>query len=317
MTELEKKIRQEAQRLLTENLVDVVIAFRKADTPLHPQPGFFTKVEDLDNLVYNSLCQNNLANYLTRYPHVKRIGIVVRGCENRSVNALVLEKQHPRENLFLLGLPCEGIVDWRKIVAITGEDILSIEEDSEFLHIITPSGKYQLKHADLLHPSCQRCVHPNPLTADMLLAEAKPEGSLDQIRECVAEFEALDPSARFAWFKQEAERCIRCYACREACPMCYCTECFVDHNTPRWTETGVSPAGMQTWHVIRAFHQAGRCTSCGACERACPMDIHMTYLTDKLAIDMFDTYQFMSGLDDTTQVPFASFNMDDKNRFIV
>ena len=67
MTELENRILAEAQRLLSENLADVVIAFKQADTPLRPQPAFFTDAEAVNDLVYNGLCQNNLANYLTRY----------------------------------------------------------------------------------------------------------------------------------------------------------------------------------------------------------------------------------------------------------
>ncbi|MDY6846811.1 MAG: 4Fe-4S dicluster domain-containing protein, partial [Chloroflexota bacterium] len=151
----------------------------------------------------------------------------------------------------------------------------------------------------------------------VLLGEPLPEGDPAVVRKAVDEFEALDRDERYAWFRKEAERCIRCYACREACPMCYCTECFVDHATPRWTESDVSQAGTQAWHIIRAFHQAGRCTSCGACERACPMDIKMTYLTDKLNKDMLEVYQFEAGMDDETQPPFATFNLDDKKRFVI
>jgi len=315
MTELETKIRAEAERLLSEHLVDVVIAFRKEDAPLHPQPAFFTQVEELQDLVYNGLCANNLANYLTRYPQETRIGMVVRGCENRSVNALVVEKQHARENLVLLGVPCEGILDWRRIVALTGENVLSVEERDDSVIVHTRENTFTLSRVGLLHPSCQRCLHPNPLSVDVLLGELKPEGDPTLMRLRIEALEELTPTERNAWFRHEAERCIRCYACREACPMCYCTECFVDHTEPRWTESGVTQAGMQAWHIVRAFHQTGRCTSCGACERACPMDIQMTYLTDKLNLDMADTYQFEVGMDAETQPPFATLTLDDKNRF--
>ena len=98
--------------------------------------------------------------------------------------------------------------------------------------------------------------------------------------------------------------------------MCYCTECFVDHNLPRWMESMVTPGGTQAWHVIRAFHQTGRCVSCGACERACPMDIKMTYLTDKLNDDMQQLYDFEVGASDEAQPPFAAFTLDDKKRFV-
>ena len=316
MTELENRILAEAQRLLSENLADVVIAFKQADTPLRPQPAFFTNAEAVNDLVYNGLCQNNLANYLTRYPREKKIAMVVRGCESRSVNALVLENQHPRENLYLIGIPCEGIVDWRKIVEAVGEDVLSVQDQADIVVVRTPKGEFTLDRAALMHGSCLRCTQKNPLGTDVTIGKPVAEQDPHLLRERVKNFEALGIQTRYEYFRQESERCIRCYACREACPMCYCEECFVDHTGPRWTESGVTPAGMQGWHIIRAFHQTGRCTSCGACERACPMDIHMTYLTDKLNTDMYDKYQFVAGLDAKTQTPFAAFNLDDKNRFV-
>ena len=98
--------------------------------------------------------------------------------------------------------------------------------------------------------------------------------------------------------------------------MCYCTECFVDYTTPRWAESMITPSGTQAWHIIRAFHQTGRCVSCGACERACPMDIKMTYLVDKLNYDMVQQYGFEVGASEEEQPPFAAFTLDDKNRFV-
>jgi coenzyme F420-reducing hydrogenase beta subunit len=317
MPEIKTELRKTIAQLLHDQVVDVVIAFRKADAPLRPQPAFFRNVEELEDLEYNGLCQNNLANYLTRYPHDTKIGIVVRGCESRSVNALIVEKQHPRENLYIIGIPCQGIVDIRKIIKKTGEDVTDYSENGDEVSVIHKGNQFKFLRSELLHDSCLRCVHPNPVNADVLLGEPLPEGDPTIVRQAVAEFEALDQDERYAWFQKEAERCIRCYACREACPMCYCTECFVDHATPRWTESDISPAGTQAWHIIRAFHQAGRCTSCGACERACPMDIKMTYLTDKLNNDMLEVYQFEAGMDDETQPPFAAFNLDDKNRFVI
>ena len=312
-----EKIKAEAKRLLQEGVVEVVLAFKRGDTPLHPQPAFLRSPEEIDNLVYDSLCQNNLATFLTRMPKQSKLGMVVRGCENRSVNALVVEGQKLRENLYLIGVPCEGIVDWRKIVNQVGEAVLNVREEADLVMVETRQGQATFNKKELLHESCLRCIHPTPISADILIGEALPEGDPNLARTAVEEFEALPREERFAWFQQEAERCIRCYACREACPMCYCEECFVDHTNPRWTESGATPAGMQAWHIVRAFHQAGRCTSCGACERACPMDIKMTYLTEKLNHDIRSKYNFEAGMDAQTQPPFATVTLDDKNRFTV
>lgn len=310
-------IKAEAKRLLSEGMVEVMLAFKAGETPLHPQPAFFRTPDDVDELVYSSLNQNNLATYLTRLPKESKVSMVVRGCENRSVNALVVEKQKSRDNLYLIGVPCEGILDWRKIVAKAGEAVKSVNESEQEVMVESRSGYYLVERKELLHDSCMRCSHPNPVSADILIGEPLAESDSNLAREAVEEFEALSVKERYAWFRKEAERCIRCYACREACPMCYCTECFVDHIEPRWTESGATPAGMQAWHIVRAFHQTGRCTSCGACERACPMDIKMTYLTEKLNHDMKEKYNFETGLDAQTKPPFATVTLDDKNRFMV
>ena len=311
-------LKAEAKRILNEGVVEMVIGFKAGDTPFHPQPAFFKTVEEIDDLVFDGLCQNNLATYLTRFPKTQKIGMLVRGCENRSANALVFEGQHPREALYLIGVPCEGIIDWRKIVEQTGEEVISVTEQSDNTILVeAKSGYFTIERASLLHESCARCIHPNPVSADIVIGELLPEGDPALAREQVSAFADLSLQERYAWFRKEAERCIRCYACREACPMCYCEECFVDHISPRWTESGTTPAGMQGWHIVRAFHQTGRCTSCGACERACPMDIKMTYLTEKLNDDMRRKYNFEVGLDATTPPPFSTVTLDDKSRFVV
>jgi len=182
MTELITKLKAEIKRLINENIVDVVIAFKKEDSPLRPQPAFFRSNDSLEDLEYNSLCQNNLANYLTKYPHETRIGIVVRGCESRSVNALVVEKQHPRENLYLIGVPCQGIVDLRKLINQTGEDISGYSENQDKITVIFKGKEYKFDRQSVLHDSCVRCVHPNPVNADVLIAKPLPEGDPSIVR---------------------------------------------------------------------------------------------------------------------------------------
>jgi formate dehydrogenase subunit beta len=322
MNELTLAIREEAARLLREDLVDVVVGFKAGTLALKAQPAFITQPEEAEQLVQNGFCQNNLASYLTRRSQEERIGIVCRGCESRAVRALVIEHQYDREKLYLIGVPCAGIVDWRKVER-EGEfgaeqfaNVLqAVEEGNEV--IITLRGvEHRFQRANVLHDSCKRCAYLDPVGTDVVLGDLLSEEGCEEAWSAVIEFEALSPEECYAYFVQESERCIRCYACREACPMCYCTECFVDHNFPRWAESMITPAGTQAWHIVRAFHQTGRCVSCGACERACPMDIKMTYLTDKLNYDMRQLYEFEVGASDEAQPPFAAFTLDDKKRFV-
>jgi ferredoxin len=316
MNSLISALRQEAARLLEEDIVDVVIGFEAGTLPLKAQPAFITGSEDAGKLVLNGFCQNNLAAFLTRRLKEERIGIVCRGCESRAVRALVIELQRSRDKLYVIGVPCDGILDWRNIERQVGENALAATEDGDEVIVTTRDGEHRFQRADVLHDSCARCVHSTPVGADVTLGETPPDGDPEPLCGAVGDFEALPPEERYAYFVEESEPCIRCYACREACPMCYCAECFVDHSTPRWTETMTSPSGTQAWHIIRAFHQTGRCVSCGACERACPMEIKMTYLTDKLNADMEELYDFEVGASDVAQPPFAAFSLDDKERFV-
>lgn len=308
-------LRKEAARILQENLVDVVIGFVSGSLPLKSRPGFIRRPDAANELIINGFCANNLAGYLNRISADERIGIVCRGCESRAVRALVIEQQISRDRLYVIGIPCPGILDTSKILGKAGEDVRWVRETGDTVVVGTLSRELQLRRETLLDPACSRCRYPNPVGADIILGEPTDGGQSKPAQCQVEALDALDAEERQAFFAAEAGRCIRCYACREACPMCYCTQCFVDHTAPRWTESTISPAGTQAWHLIRAFHQTGRCVSCGACERACPMQIRMTYLTDKLNRDVADAYGFVVGEDEGRLPPFASFSMDDANRF--
>jgi len=304
VNQLTKAIREHAAHLLSEDVVDVVIGFKAGALAVKAQPTFITAPEQAEDLILDGFCQNNLVSYVTRRLREERIGIVCRGCESRAVRVLVSEHQHERDRLHVLGVPCEGIIDWRAIERAAqlapgrSADILSATDRRNEVVIVLPEGEYRLQRADVLHSSCQRCAHPNPVGADVVLGDPVPEKASEQAWAQAVEFEVLAPAQRYARFTQEAERCIRCYACREACPVCYCAECFVDHNAPRWAETMITPGGTHAWRIVRAFHGAGRCVECGACERACPMGIEMTYLTDKLNLDMWREYGFEVGASD-------------------
>jgi len=315
MKETAIAIQKEAARILHENIVDVVIGFAAGSVPLRSRPVMIRRPDEAGELIMNGFCGNNLAAYLSHRPAAERIGIVCRGCESRAVRALVIEGQRARDQLYLLGVPCAGVLDTAKILSQAGEDLLWAKEEDQVVVAGTPCGDVHMDRRKLLHDACIRCRHPNPVGADIIIGEPVIECAPQAVQDPVASFAALEAEERHAFFTAETDRCIRCYACRGACPMCYCTQCFVDHTAPRWTESTISPAGRQAWHLIRAFHQTGRCVSCGACERACPMHIRMTYLTDKLNRDVADAYGFVVGEDERQPPPFASFSMDDAYRF--
>ena len=311
------QVRKEAARILSEKVVEVVIGFKSGTIPMKTQPAFISSPDNAEQLILDGFCQNNLAVFLHDQPKDKRIGLICRACESRAVRALAIEHQVKRENLYLIGVPCSGILDWKKIqFAADGPITHAVDEGGQI--ILEVDGKKQtLKRMEFIVDSCRKCTHREPVGVDILIGEIQPdEFENDDLPPTWGDkFVKKSSNVRYKLFTEETDRCIRCYACREACPMCYCTECFVDHIAPKWCESMITPGGTQAWHIIRAFHQTGRCVECGACERACPMDIKMVYLTDKLNDDMKDLYGFEVGADEEKQPPFATITLDDKNRF--
>lgn len=307
-------MRKEAARILKEGLVDVVIGFQTGSMPLRAQPAFIRSAEKVDRLISGGFCHMNLAKYLTRRPRSERLGLICRGCESRAAGVLVGEQQHVRENLYLIGIPCEGIIDRRRIESVAGVDVLSAEETGDEVLVRTRDKVYRFKRSEVVHGACSRCRFPDPVGVDVIIGEASRERGAGPVEEEAEEFDLLTADERYTEFSNRADRCIRCYACRQACPMCYCGQCFVDYTTPRWSESMVSPAGTQAWHIMRAFHQTGRCIGCGACERACPMDIKMMYLTAKLNRYVEKSYGFVPGNEENEPPPFAAFSTDEANR---
>lgn len=276
---LTEQLQATARRLLSNGEVDLVLGFERGTLPMRSRPVFVRKPEDAARLVCDGFSANNLARYLTEL-RGQRVAIVARGCESRSIATLVAERVLERDKIVILGVPCQGIVDPRRIANALSEEIVDAEEEGDEIVVRTRTGEQRLHREDYLSRACEICTQPNPDPVDVLLGE--PVAPRPASRDWVAEREALSAEERWARFAAETEPCIRCYACREACPLCYCTECFVDRNQPRWLDSGNSPAALQFWHIIRAYHQTGRCVTCGACERACPMGIPLIHLTDKL-----------------------------------
>ena len=312
---VQKKLREKAKDLLAKKEVDLIIGFGEGTQPLRATPIFVRTPEEADQLVWNSFCENNLATYLHKFNRFK-VGIVVKGCDARSVTALALEKRFKPDQVVLIGVPCHRMVDRKKVKKAVKGEILKAREDGDQLIVFGEGFETALKREEFLYPLCKACTHRNPVQAAEMVGARVEEGALTEAHPEVKEFEKKSPEERWIFFEKETSRCIRCYACREACPMCYCTECFVDSPNPKWIEKGLAPPDLQFYHIVRAYHQTGRCTACGACERACPMDIRLTYLTEKLNQEVEELFQFETGMDPDAPAPLSTYKTDDRQEFI-
>jgi len=315
MIEYSEKIRAIARRLFTDGTVDMVIGFRPGTIPMMNEPFFATSPADAAALCWDSHCGINLANYLTE--RKEKIGIVAKGCDSRNIVTHIIENKIRREQLYIIGVPCQGMVDRRKINAMA-DAVTAVEEKGDALTITTAEGDSQrAAKADVLQNNCTTCVHRNPVIFDELVAETAPEPEIDDRWAAVKKIEALEPEEKWDHCNDVLQDCIRCYACKKACPLCYCPTCFVDESMPQWVGKSQDPIDVRTFHFLRAYHCAGRCTDCGACERACPVGINMRIFTSKLNKDAFELYGWEAGVSEDQRPPLDTYNTDDPDTFIL
>ena len=308
------KIREIAGRLLQSGAVEMVIGFRKGTIPMMNEPHFAKTPGEVAKLVWDSHCGINLANYLT--DRKEKIAIVAKGCDSRNIVTHVIENKIKREQVVVIGVPCRGMVDKRKIALKCPGEITSAGEDENGITVGGEGFSKTFPRAEVLQHNCTLCVHRNPVIHDELAGDPVPEQTgVDRYAD-VRAIEAMTPAQRWKYFEDLLAPCIRCYACRNACPLCYCPTCFVDESRPQWVGKGQEPSDVRTFHFLRAFHCAGRCTDCGSCERACPVGINMRTLTKKLEKDAFDLFGWEAGLTTEVRPPLDVYRPNDPNDFI-
>ncbi|MFO7560455.1 MAG: 4Fe-4S dicluster domain-containing protein [Desulfobacterales bacterium] len=308
------KIKEISKRLLKSCEVDMVIGFRKGTMPMMSEPFYAKTVSDVENMVWDSSCGINLANYLT--DRKEKIGVVAKGCDSRNIVTHIIENKISREQLKIIGVPCKGMVDRRKVIAAFDKEITEVIEEEGKITVKGSGFQETLAKADVLQDNCAICIHRNPVIHDELVADPVEEQKDIDRYEDVRNVEAMSPEEKWRYFDDLLATCIRCYACRNACPLCYCPTCFVDESKPQWVGKTLDTIDTRTFHFLRAYHCAGRCTDCGACVRACPMGIDVRAFTKKLEKDVFELYGWEAGLSLDARPPLDTFKPDDPEKFI-
>jgi len=308
------KIKEISRRLLKEGKVDMVIGFRKGTVPMMNEPCFAKTVGDVDNLVWDSNCGINLANYLTN--RKEKIGIVAKGCDSRNIVTHIIENKIKRDQVVIIGVPCKGMIDRHYIEAMAEAEIKEVIETDDTIQIKGDGFEKTLDKEEVLQQNCAICIHRNPVIYDELVTDKVKEKKDVDRYEDVRHIEALSPDEKWDFFEDLLSTCIRCYACRNACPLCYCPTCFVDESRPQWMGKSQDPTDIRTFHFLRAYHCAGRCTDCGACERACPMGIKVRLLTKKLEKDCLELFDWEAGMTLDKRPPLDTYMPNDPDEFI-
>jgi len=282
------EIRQISRRLLDAGEVETVIGY-EVEVGGCVCPVFIDCSEETERLIWGEQCVHNLATFLKK-PVTKernKVAVISKGCDVRSIIALMQEGQVVREDIVIIGVDCIGQRDEK--------------------------GDLLLK--------CTNCRDHRPQLHDFLVVDAEVDVRRFDVEGAeysdVEELEEMPVEERLGFWKAEAEKCIRCYACREGCPLCYCVECFTDQNMPQYLPSSPSIQGNFLWLMMRAFDLAGRCTGCMECDRVCPVNIPLHLVNRKLVKDVDELFGYEAGRNPSERPPLSVFSEEDPDEFIM
>lgn len=301
MIDITNKIKEIATRLFNDGQIDMFIAWEKGPYAYQTKPYFAHSLADVDKIIFDEYSVHNIANALLKFRDGKqRIGIVAKGCDSRGIVRLLEDNQFDRDRLYIVGLACPGVKDPLK----------AMRNNSGF------SNKVE---ANDLADKCFDCIEPNAVIFDEFIGDRQePRGTEERFAK-VDELEALSPDERYQFFEDVLSKCIRCYACRQACVACNCRVCIFDETKPQWVGRETSISDNMMYHLVKAAHMAGRCIECGECERVCPVNIPLMTINKKLIRDMGNFYgAHAAGLEyvEGRKPPLSVYDEQDPDDFL-
>lgn len=313
MEALTKQIREKAKSLLQGGQAEVVIGYRAGTTPMASAPFFARTEEECDQLSWSSFGRMNLANFLPQ--RAEKTALIAKGCDARSAIGQVAEHQIARENLYVVGIACQGLVDPDQVRAKETRPIREVVEEGGKVIAKGDGFATEIEKAAVLRANCRTCIERTPKNADEVLGQPTEPTAGDDYAD-LKDIAAKPHAERLAYFKSLVKDCLRCYACRNACPLCYCPVCFVDETRPQWLGKSQDEMDVFVFHMLRAFHCAGRCTECGACESACPVGIKLRQFTRLLDQEVKKEWGYTAGLSWDQKPPLSVYRPDDPAEFI-
>ena len=314
MQGLELKLKERLQKLLDDGTVDCVIGWTKGEFIYDVTPAIFTKESGLGGFVYNSFCGANLSKYLvSQITSDKKFAVILKPCDTYSMNQLITEHRVNRDNIYIIGVGCSGHIDIDKVKAQGVSGITNVIDNDNNIIINSIYGDSKIEKASVLLSKCQSCKGSELKISDEIIGEGIKTPTCDERFDGVKKLEAMTAEERFAFWKSELSKCIRCNACRNICPACTCRTCVFDNARSNVAaKANATEFEEKMFHIIRAFHVAGRCTDCGECSRVCPQSIPLHLLNRKFIKDINEFYgDYQAGEESNQRNPLVNFTESD------
>jgi ferredoxin len=134
------------------------------------------------------------------------------------------------------------------------------------------------------------CSCNNPLPSNLIVEKAEAS-HFD--RSDVEKIISMPMEQRFDYWTLQLGKCIKCYGCRNICPVCFCDVCTLEDQP--LVKRGEIPPEVPSFHLTRAYHMVGRCIDCGLCEEGCPMDIPLRTLYRRVREIVKDLFDYLPG----------------------
>ncbi len=311
---MQERLKQKAIELLENGTADRILGWKTGEFFYDLTPAVFNTREEIEkDFVFNAFAGANLSKYLIAESRKGgKVAAFIKPCDSYSFTQLLKEHRIWRENVYVVGVQCDGMCDIEKLRGKGCEGILSCRESGENLVVETLYGEKTFLRTDVLAERCAACKSKKLVIFDELIGQQGEEMESDRFGQ-VACLEAMTPEERFAFWQGELSRCIRCNACRNVCPACSCEKCVFDNADSGVRNKAAADSFEESlFHIIRAFHVTGRCTDCGECSRVCPQNIPLHLLNRKMIKDINELYGvYQAGADLDTKPPLTNFTLDD------
>ncbi|MBQ9756439.1 MAG: 4Fe-4S dicluster domain-containing protein [Clostridia bacterium] len=307
---------EKAEKLLSDGVVNRVLGWKKGEFSYDVTPAVFASAEEMKkDFVFGDFSGANFSKYLIKETRKGegKILVFLKPCDTYSFNQLLTEHRFDKEKVYAIGIPCDGMIDLTKLKELAGDGIISVDDSTDQIKVETLyDGVKAIDKKDLLQERCVNCKSKKHVYYDELIGE---EGEvLDSNRfDEVAKLEAMSADERFAFWQNELSRCIRCNACRDVCPACTCEKCVFGNPNSGVENKAISDSFEEKmFHIIRAFHVAGRCTDCGECSRVCPQNIPLHLLNRKFIKDINSFYgDYQAGEKEGSRAPLVNYTKED------